>query len=397
MSKSELLQSYETFVDDSLERLSNRLISRLDTLNYIDFRDAAIGIVDTFFNSDEVKQFKADAEELEKKLEDDEKAIAVEYNKTQVIKKMNTDINIYGKLKMFDYTIKELKQNPPRPSSQDRSYDQVVKGNVKISKVKNNSEYSHKIKFNKIGKFLQYQVWDPTGIAEQTHLPRYPFNEKHPNKLKDAIKYIQENPDKVVVTTYPINDDRDVKLITGKEWVLFFNSVINFSPTTVMQIGYKKHVFVLKKAEINKNNKVVFYISTKEIQVNNNNNNNKSEQMKNLKKIPLGKHKNVRFDIDYGNSGRCVSDTGIGICSCPPGSDIVSMGSGMAGTVVAFCRKQCDPGYSIFGDFCVGGQSGCHPVFMYYYNGFNRCPSAKIYPVILYACPSSWIGCVGGY
>jgi hypothetical protein len=267
------------------------------------------------------------------------------------------DIDNYGKLKMVEHTMKELKQNPPRPSSKSRSYDQVVKGNVKISKVKNNSEYSHKIKFNKIGKFLQYQVWDPTGIAEQTHLPRYPFNEKHPNKLKDAIKYIQENPDKVVVTTYPINDDRDVKLITGKEWVLFFNSVINFSPTTVMQIGYKKHVFVLKKAEINKNNKVVFYISTKEIQVNNNNNNNKSEQMKNLKKIPLGKHKNVRFDIDYGNSISCLisGDT----CSCPAGSTIFSTNTGGAllsdvNSIATCIWNQCDSGYHRYLDICYG-------------------------------------------
>ena len=127
-------------------------------------------------------------------------------------------------------------------------------------------------------------MWDPTGIVQTTHLPRDPSNETHPKEFNEANAYIKENPDKVVVTTYPINDDRDVFLKTGKEWVLLFNSIKNFTPTTVMQIGYKKYVFVLKKAEVNKNNKVVFYISTKEILVNNNNNN--SEKMKKLKKIP---------------------------------------------------------------------------------------------------------------
>ena len=103
-----------------------------------------------------------------------------------------------------------------------------------------------------------------------------------------AIKYAEDNPDKVAIVDYQINEDRDVVLKTGKEWVLKFNKIPGFTPTTVMQIGYKKHIFVIKKAEINKNEKVVFYISTKEIYLD-----KKSNKMKQLKKIPNGEYSPV--------------------------------------------------------------------------------------------------------
>jgi ubiquitin len=58
-----------------------------------------------------------------------------------------------------------------------------------------------------------------------------------------------------------------------------------------MEICYDRYVFVIKKTKINKNNKVVFYISTKEIRVDN--------KLKKMIQIPTGnKYKNVHFAID---------------------------------------------------------------------------------------------------
>ena len=215
------------------------------------------------------------------------------------------------------------KPDPLRPSQKNRSYDQTVKGNVKIIKIKNNSEYTHKITCNKMGKILQYQVWDPKGTVEITHLPRYPGNEKHPREFNEAKEYIKNNPDKVKIINYKINEDREVVLKNAKEWVVFFNGVPGFTPTTVMEIGYKKYIFVIKKVKMNKNDKVVFYISTKEIHLD-----NKSNKMEKLKKIPEGKYKNVRFDIDNGQSESQYCDNAVGgqsTCWCPKDSVISSV------------------------------------------------------------------------
>ena len=181
---------------------------------------------------------------------------------------------------------------PLRLPSSSRSYDQVVKGDVKIVEIKNNSEYNYKITFHKIGKFLQYQVWDDKGTVTVTSLNGYTTQ----NSI-DAQQYIRDNPDKVSTVNYELNNDRDVRFKNAKEWIAWYNSIPDFTPTTVMQIDYKKYVFVIKKAKINTNDKVVFYISTKEIHL------DTSKKLKSLKKIPTDKHiyKNVRFDIDYGN------------------------------------------------------------------------------------------------
>jgi hypothetical protein len=361
------LQVYKSFVDNTLAEITNDFKSKIDSLpldkknkQYISEK------VKEFFDSPNVFKFFKDSMQMVERLEPDDKLTASDYHKEKVIeillKDLSTHVTNILNIKNINEqfikeTLKKIKQNPPRPSSQDRSYDQVVKGDIKISEVKNNNKYSHKIKFNKIGNFLLYQTWDPTGIVQNTHLPRDPSNKNHPREFHDAKAYIKANPDKVVTVDYPINDDRDVKLITGKEWVLSFNSVINYSPTAVMQIGYKNNVFLLKKAKINKNDEVVFYISTKEILVNNNNNN--SEQMKNLKKIPLGKHKNVRFDIDYGNSitgNVCNGNSefltketkGTSTCYCPAGSYITTM----AANFIGFCFPDCDSGYGNTAGVC---------------------------------------------
>ena len=344
MSESQSLQTYKSLVDVRLEELSTHLKSNIGLYQGTNLPDVS-EIVSRFFNSAEVELIRADVVILENQLENDDKVIALEYSKSQA-NIMFMDIDEYGKLKLFENIIKELKQNPPRPSSRSRSYDQVVKGDVKIVEIKNNSEYSHRITFHKIGKFLLYQIWDPKGTVKLTHLPSHPSNLKRPTKFNEAKKYAEDNPDKVAIVDYQINEDRDVVLKTGKEWVLFFNKIPDFTPTTVMEIGYKKYIFVIKKAEINKNDKVVFYISMKEIQLD-----KKLNKMKKLKKIPTGKYKNVRFDVDCDGSGQGNSS---GSDSCPAGYNISSWG--VYG--IAYCIKACDPGYDAGGginnDVCYG-------------------------------------------
>jgi len=48
-----------------------------------------------------------------------------------------------------------------KETTEGRSFDQIVKGNVSIKKV---SEHRYKITFSKIGKFLVYQVWDKDSV-----------------------------------------------------------------------------------------------------------------------------------------------------------------------------------------------------------------------------------------
>lgn len=128
-------------------------------------------------------------------------------------------------------------------------YDHLLCGNIKI---KNN-----KVKIKIFTDLLTYQSWSDT------------FNK--------------------------LNSKRTINFLTVKSWVdISFkkynkgNPIVPYCPTTVMQIGYKKYVFVIKNAIYNKNKKykLVFNISTKAI------------DSKNKPKIPKGKFKRVRFDID---------------------------------------------------------------------------------------------------
>ena len=340
MSDSKLLQSYKLFIDTRLDELSATVKNKIR--NEIKVTENLVSDVHDLINfylndSEEVKNLQKLIIPLERSLGVIERKTAIDY-KNDTIHRVIKECRILA----FEKQILEKKIKKYRPSSQSRLYDQVVKGNVKIVKIKNKSEYSHKITFHKIGKFLMYQVWDPKGIVEMTHLPRYPGNQNHPREFKEAQKYITENPDKVIILNYEINDDRDVMFKNGKEWVASFNNIPNFTPTTVMEIGYKKYIFVIKKTEMNKNDKVVFYISTKEIHV-------VDDKSKKMKKIPKGEYKNVRFDIDsYGNgiSYSCNgTEAGTSTCWCPPGSSI----SALDGFWPTYCIEECNDGYS---DIC---------------------------------------------
>ena len=137
-------------------------------------------------------------------------------------------------------------------------FDQVVKGNVDIKQL---SKKKYKITFSEISKFLKYQTWS------------------------DSSKKLNEN--------------RKVYYQDAKLWIKKFNLINTelkasnkplFTPTTVMEIGNKKYLFVIDEAKLSKG-RVVFKVSTEEIKLS-------SGTSKKLLKLPRGHHDGVRFDID---------------------------------------------------------------------------------------------------
>ena len=145
--------------------------------------------------------------------------------------------------------------------SEDRDFDQIVKGDVTIKKL---SKHRYRITFNKIGKFLTYQVWD-----------------------KDNINNI--------------NDERFIGYVSAKKWVNEFKKYNDdlkntgkpiFTPTTIMEtVNEEVYAFVIHKASFDSHDRIVFTVSTKEISLQNN-------TSKKLIQIPCGKFNNMRFDID---------------------------------------------------------------------------------------------------
>ena len=180
-----------------------------------------------------------------------------------------------------------------------RQFDQVVKGNIKIIKIKDekiksqNLNYNYKIVFIKIGNFLVYQVWD----KEDSVKINFPKGEH--NTTRTLREELINNPDAADVLELTINDDRLVKIEDFKLWITqsFYQNVNSkkpkFQPTAVMEIGNKKFVFVITNAKIDSSDRVVFYVSTKEIRLQKKNNN-----LKKMVNLPIGCYKNVRVDID---------------------------------------------------------------------------------------------------
>jgi len=155
---------------------------------------------------------------------------------------------------------------PPAPFLSPK-FDQVVEGNVDIKRLNKNK---YQITVSDITKFLLYQVWSSSSKT--------------------------------------LNEERSVYYEAAKKWVNKFNSLNAslkasnkplFTPTTVMEIGDNKYVFVLNKAKFIKGHEghkdykdhVVFTISTKGFEFSNG-------ASKKLLKLPLGKSDGVRFDID---------------------------------------------------------------------------------------------------
>jgi hypothetical protein len=170
-----------------------------------------------------------------------------------------------------------MDQQLPKPPS----FDQIVKGNINIKQLCNKNKVKinkYKITFNKIGKFLKYQTWSDSNET--------------------------------------LNEHRKVNYQIAKIWIQQFNnlnaSLKNsikplFTPTTVMEIGNNKYIFVIYKAKINFKNEVVFIVSTQDIALS-------SSTFKQLLNIPCGRYDNVRFDID-AESPRIIIFIGKQDCS----------------------------------------------------------------------------------
>ena len=167
---------------------------------------------------------------------------------------------------------------PPTPTpapAPKREYDQILSGNVKIRKICN-SDDEYKITFSKkkkhISKMLIYQVWSDSNTPEGKYLNEH--REVNEMKAKDWVK-----------AAFPKPSPRAVP----------------YTPTTVMEHGNKKYVFVINDAKV-KDGRVVFYVSSKYIDPNSTN-----KVIKKLKKIPQGEFRHVRFDIDDGDCSNWCS------------------------------------------------------------------------------------------
>ena len=339
------LKEYIEFIDLQVELISQHKSKIEDIIKNCDCSNVRIKISEYFQKLDKPNlDVSIKIEQIIKNLTETEKIIANDY-----LLKVTERITLEYK-NIIDPVLKQCDFDnftPPRRSRLEKKYDQIVKGNVKIIKIKNNHDFNYKISFIKIGKFLQYQVFDKRGVIPATYMPNYDNNSNHPQNSKDAQEYIKNNPDKIKTVNVPINDDRDVFFKNSKQWVLLFNilnNIQNFTPTAVIEIGYKKYVCVIKRVKINKNDKVTFYISTKEIHLN-----NKLNKIKSLKKIPTGKYKNVRFDIDSSYTYGGTTEW------CPIGSSI----STTFGSEICYCQSYCNkPSYEKYGGVCYGGCVG---------------------------------------
>jgi hypothetical protein len=163
--------------------------------------------------------------------------------------------------------------------------DHVVKASEIFIKRNENDKNKYSIKMKVKNDFLTYQTWSDT-------------NPKNINSNRSVILYTPKN---WISSFFPINNNNNNK----------------FTPTTVMEIGNKKYIFVIESAtyKYNKKYNVVFHVSTKEIVKNNN-------KIKKLTELPINiKIKNVRFDID-DNASTTYNNVTITTTSEIPGSNL---------------------------------------------------------------------------
>ena len=207
---------------------------------------------------------------------------------------------------------------PPRPV---REYDQILSGDVKIKKV-SSDDYTHKITFSKknISKVLMYQVWSDTSV--ELNNDRIVKEVKATSWVKSAFRKVEDGSldnlssdcDVVKVAYDPVICSNGKKYLNsviagcaGQQNCKPFSDV-PFTPTTVMELDdgecphhHKaskhaecRHVFVIKRARVNKCGQVVFYVSSEDIVLPSNPN----QEVKRLKTIPTGSFCRARFDID---------------------------------------------------------------------------------------------------
>jgi hypothetical protein len=224
--------------------------------------------------------------------------------------------------------------NCPLPS---REYDQILSGNVTIKKVSSDN-YTHKITFSKknISKVLMYQVWSDSSVelnndrrvkeVDATTWVKQAFRKTTnscictkeydpvicPNGKVYSNNCVAACASQTKCKSFDVDgDDKDLT-VTDADTVAV---AIPFTPTVVMELDdgecpqhHKaknckhndecRHVFVIKRALVNKCDQVVFYVSSEDIVLPSNPNN----ELKLLKTIPTGgPYHRARFDIDTYN------------------------------------------------------------------------------------------------
>ena len=191
---------------------------------------------------------------------------------------------------------------PTTPSFKE--YNQILSGDVTIIKV-SSDDYTHKITFSKknISKVLMYQAWSDSS-AELN-------NNRNVGEVK-ATTWVKGVFRKVEAGTVPSGcnataiyapvicsngkkyDNSSLAGCAGQTKCNPFSD-IPFTPTTVMELDMRnRHVFVIKRALVNKCGQVVFYVSSKDIVLPSNSN----QELKRIKTIPTGSFCKARFDID---------------------------------------------------------------------------------------------------
>ena len=188
---------------------------------------------------------------------------------------------LYNKIYFFfryyiiQYEQINARRSPPPPpigrteiafrTAVNSGFDQIFKGDVIIKKLKNKHEY--RITFSKVygDRFLFYQV----------------FNKDNTDNVNDK-RFAAYIPIKNIINMYNMYNANS----------RFINKLV-FTPTTIMELpNFSKYAFVINKAYFNSHKRLVFMISTKEINIRN------TSSSKKLIQIPCGKFKHVRFDVD---------------------------------------------------------------------------------------------------
>jgi len=350
MSFSLQFLNFKSFIDTKIKEKLNELTTSFET-NFNsnvncstfsnDFNNFMKNSQEGIFND-----IKDEGTNLALMLNENESKEAGEYMKTITTEHMKYIHSLYEK-KMYECELETFSKNSTYLGEIGRAYEFIMRGDVKITKVKKIYDSTHKITFHSVNKILTYQVHkNKNEKVTHTHMPIDPDNEgDHPSGSKSALEYIKNNQEKIVNVDYNLNKQRNIKLININEFIRDFNSVENFKPTTIMEIGFKRYPFVINKVKKDKNNKMAFYISTKEIRL--------IKKCSNtlVKKIPIGMYKRARFDIDdyevYGNSIKYTDLTEEYFC--PPGSVVTTMD----GNLPSLCRWNCRSDYpDLIGGIC---------------------------------------------
>ena len=167
---------------------------------------------------------------------------------TKPINNLSTTVNkgmIIGNYKKMRFDVDDITyiKNACPPPNSKANFDQILIGDVDITKV---ADQKYVIKFNKSSEVTVYQTWSLN------------------------------------------NESRLIYNSSIQSWLDILNSNLPFEPTTVMELGKCRWVFVIKKAEII-NNLMVWTVSTSEIL-------NLSTAVTNG--LKTGSFQNARFDVD---------------------------------------------------------------------------------------------------